>query len=219
MIVIVIKGQSFKGVSPITLMVLIQIRLKFKKGVAMKELKYSKAKQILGVDSIHKHPLYFTLRSMIQRCHRPKCKSYEFYGAKGISVCERWLEPYGMGLANFYLDMGLRPSELHSLDRIDFKGDYSPENCRWATPETQSRNRGLHKNNTSGHVGVRYCETKGYARWRAVWQAIDGTPKRKTFSVNKYGYDQALKLVIEYRDLMIKELNERGAGYTEHHGK
>lgn len=185
----------------------------------MKELKYAKAKQILGIDSMHKHSLYFTLRSMIQRCHSPSYKGYKFYGAKGISVCGRWREPYGMGLANFYLDMGLRPSEKHSLDRINPKKDYSIDNCRWVVNELQSRNRGTHKNNSSGTTGVVYEEEGGYRRWRAFWVNLKGELKRKSFNVNKYGYDQALKLAIEYRDLMIKELNEQGAGYTEHHGK
>jgi len=71
-----------------------------------------------------------------QRCENPRSKGYVNYGGRGIRVCDRWQK-----FSCFMADMGERPSSRHSLDRIDFDGDYEPGNCRWATPREQSSNR------------------------------------------------------------------------------
>jgi hypothetical protein len=73
---------------------------------------------------------------MWQRCTNKKLDAYKWYGARGISVCERWRK-----FENFLADMGERPPGM-TLDRFPNKdGHYEPGNCRWATATEQARNR------------------------------------------------------------------------------
>lgn len=79
--------------------------------------------------------------SMIQRCSDPNVKSYKNYGAKGIKVCDSWLNSFD----NFYKDMGNKPTLKHSIDRINNSGNYEPSNCRWATAKEQMNNMSRNK--------------------------------------------------------------------------
>lgn len=85
-------------------------------------------------------PEIYVWRGMKHRCCDPGHVGYKDYGARGIIVCARWLEPHGQGFKNFLADMGPRPSPRHELDRIDPNGNYCPENCRWL-PKFENRSR------------------------------------------------------------------------------
>lgn len=78
---------------------------------------------------------YTIWRSMKSRCTTPSSSNFKFYGGRGVTICDRWRDDFSA----FMADMGRCP-EGQTLDRIDPNGHYTPENCRWATWETQHRN-------------------------------------------------------------------------------
>ena len=108
------------------------------------------------------HKFYNTWKHMVDRCSNPNNKDYIHYGARGIIVCEEWLD-----IKNFvdWAERTYPNTKGVSLDRIDNGKGYSPENCRWADVTTQILNQRKRKDNTSGYVGI--CWNNKNNNWMA----------------------------------------------------
>jgi hypothetical protein len=123
--------------------------------------------------------IYRLWSSMLTRCRNPKSPTYKRHGARGITVCDRWLK-----FENFYADMGERPQGMQ-LERQDNNGPYSPENCVWATVQAQALNR---RNN-------RLVTINGVTRPCSVWAAEAGLSQQCLSHRLKAGWPEHLLLV------------------------
>jgi hypothetical protein len=80
---------------------------------------------------------YNSWENMKQRCYNPNNPRYNDWGGRGIKVCDEWNNSF----ETFLKDMGMKPGEDYSIDRIDVNGNYEPSNCRWADSVTQNNNK------------------------------------------------------------------------------
>jgi hypothetical protein len=87
---------------------------------------------------------------MIKRCEYENDASYMNYGMRGIKVCAEWRSSF----ERFISDMGPKPSDEHSIDRIEVDGDYEPGNCRWTSDEDQEHNKRIRWDSLTGNRGV-----------------------------------------------------------------
>lgn len=116
-----------------------QCRCGAKKLVMGESLRRETSTQCLSckntIHGMEKTPTYSTWVAMKRRCMNQKDRSYADYGGRGITVCDEW-----QSFEGFFADMGEKP-EGTSIDRIDVQKGYFKDNCRWATPTQQMRNR------------------------------------------------------------------------------
>ena len=96
--------------------------------------------------------LFHIWSGMKTRCYNPNAINYKDYGAKGITICDEWLKDFA-NFKEWALNNGYSP-EL-TIDRIDYNGNYEPNNCRWCTTKEQNRNRS--SNTLITYKGETHC--------------------------------------------------------------
>ena len=134
-------------------------------------------------------PEYRAWQSIKGRCYNKRHANYYKYGARGTTVCSRWLESF----VHFIADMGNRPPDKTSIDRIDVTGGYwcgKPEcsecgplgrvlNCRWSEEVEQANNRSDN----------RFVEWNGKRQTLAQWSRETGIPYKTLEQRIKQGWD------------------------------
>jgi len=153
----------------------------------------------------HKTKEYRAWSDMKSRCVKESHKWFDSYGGRGIKVCEAWITSY----ENFLNDMGKAPSKNHQLDRKNNNGNYEPENCRWATPSQNQRNKSdshfvetpdgiMNINDASDKYSLSiYCIKH---RIKSGWDMLDVFLKRSQRIPNINIKSRKLFIELEYKD-------------------
>lgn len=134
---------------------------------------------------MHGTPEYWAWNNMRMRCSNPNHPQWNAYGGRGIRVCDSWKE-----FRAFYASMGPRPSEYHSIERIENDGNYEPSNCCWATRIEQAHNN--RRNVFLTHNGRTMCMSE-WARTIGVERGIIGGRVRAGWSA----FDTLTKPIIK----------------------
>jgi len=123
------------------------------------------------------HRIYKIYLGMKQRCYNKKNTKYPLYGGRGITICDEWLNDvtkfYEWSMANGYKDN-------LSIDRINNDMGYSPENCRWESKLTQSRNR----------RSSRMVEINGEKKTFSEWCLLYGINRKTATDRVRNGWDE-----------------------------
>lgn len=135
-------------------------------------------------------PEYSSWMNMMYRCNNNNATGYEYYGGRGIEVCDRW-----HNFENFLCDMGARPKGT-SIDRINTNGNYEPSNCKWSSKSEQSLNCRKDRVSSSIYKGVSFY--KNSQKWEAYLN-INGKRKRIGY------FDSEDDAFNAYKDAYAKE--------------
>ena len=143
------------------------------------------AKFMSAPDGATSHPLYKRWYHMINRCTNKANKSYADYGARGISVCDRWLSGSDglTGFECFVYDMGPWPKG-YTIERKNVNEGYDPKNCCWLPKSGQSANRrNVEQIEIDGVYATLpvWCERFGVKYWTARARLKRGLPLHEVF--------------------------------------
>ena len=161
----------------------------------------------------HKHRLYSIFASMVERTTNPNHHHYKYYGARGIKICDEWLQDrrtfFDWALANGY-------SDNLTIDRDNNDLGYTPDNCKWKTMEYQQRTtRLLQENNQSGYRGVS-VPTKSQPSFRAritvsykeIHIGSYSTAELAGYHYDKYVRDNNLEHTLNFTDEEYNKITE-----------
>jgi hypothetical protein len=125
-------------------------------GCLRRELSQSRNREQKTTHGLSGKKLYNVYYSMWRRCYDERHDNYHNYGARGIKVCQEWLDDKSL-FFQWALENGYIPG-LH-LDRIDNYKGYGPGNCRWLTPTDSCNNK------RDNHRLTHHGETLTIAQW------------------------------------------------------
>lgn len=123
----------------------------YKKGVTGRKPKFPK--------HMTTSRLYTIWNGIKARCYTESSTSYKRYGAKGITMCDKWKNDF-TSFYNWSIENGY--ADNLTLDRINCEGNYEPSNCRWVSYTKQA-------NNTKANVFLTLNgESHTYAEWGRI---------------------------------------------------
>ncbi len=135
---------------------------------------------------------YMIWSSMIGRCYRPSDGSYKWYGAKGVTVCDRWRK-----FEDFFADMGTAPDGMH-IHRTNGSTVYSKETCQWLS---EHEHIGLH--NQEKGWGARMTRTQ-------LIDALAGTKQQLDAERERYDRDmKGAEAHVEYANKQLAAEREK----------
>ena len=127
---------------------------------------------------------YLIYHAMLDRCYNKNHREYANYGGRGIRICDRWLKSFEY----FLMDMGMRPSNKHSIDRFpNNDGNYEPANCRWATSSEQTRN-------TTRNIWIEYNGEKMVLQDWAIKFGVDNRRLGEQLKIKSF--DDAISFLL-----------------------
>jgi hypothetical protein len=115
--------------------------------------------EVLTIHGLSRTKAYSIWYGMMNRCYKPNIRSYRFYGARGITVCDEW-----KNVEIFTEWFNKNYSEGLTIERVDYNKGYSPENCTFIIPAAQARNRRSTKINIEIARKIRTLYTKGLSQ-------------------------------------------------------
>lgn len=157
-------------------------------------------------DSITSHggchtPLYRVWMGMKARCQNPNSKAFKYYGGKGVSVCDEWLD------FQSFMDWAIFSGYSNglTLDRVDSQGNYCPENCRWITQSENSSRTARRFLTVNG-------ETLGYSQWA---EKLGINRVAIEHWIQRHGEDYAIRRIdatLNPQNFSPKEISALGIG-------